>query len=81
MQGAVDMALMCAIDFTGSNGHPDDYQSLHYLKGGTPSQYQNAIRQIGNIVSVYDSDQKFPVWGLLIMYIYIICICMLYMIL
>lgn len=63
MQGAVDMSLMVAIDFTGSNGHPSDYQSLHHIYGGNPSQYQSAIRQIGNIVAVYDSDQKFPVWG------------------
>ena len=64
MQGNVDMALMCAIDFTGSNGHPSDYQSLHHIYGSQPSQYQHAIRQIGNIVAVYDSDQKFPVWGM-----------------
>ena len=63
MEGAVDMSLMVAIDFTGSNGHPSDYQSLHHVYGGTPSQYQSAIRQIGNIVAVYDSDQMFPVWG------------------
>eukprot|EP01083_Nonionella_stella_P291688 992340_1 len=63
MQGAVDMSLMVAIDFTGSNGHPADHQSLHHIYGNKPSQYQHAIRQIGNIVSVYDSDQKFPVWG------------------
>ncbi len=44
-------------------GHPSDYQSLHHIYGQKPSQYQHAIRQIGNIVSVYDSDQKFPVWG------------------
>merc|ERR1711971_1216087 len=63
MQGAVDMSLMVAIDFTGSNGHPQDHQSLHHIYGQQPSQYQHAIRQIGNIVSVYDSDQMFPVWG------------------
>merc|ERR1712228_478305 len=63
MQGNVDMSLMVAIDFTGSNGHPQDHQSLHHIYGKNPSQYQHAIRQIGNIVSVYDSDQMFPVWG------------------
>jgi len=63
MQGSVDMALMVAIDFTGSNGHPSDYQSLHHIYGQSPSRYQNAIRQIGQIVSAYDSDQLFPVWG------------------
>eukprot|EP01084_Bolivina_argentea_P026185 48638_1 len=63
MQGGAEISLMAAIDFTGSNGHPRDAQSLHHIYGGQPSKYQNAIRQIGNIVSVYDFDKKFPVWG------------------
>eukprot|EP01083_Nonionella_stella_P282510 961296_1 len=57
------MSLMVAIDFTGSNGDPRDYQSLHYINGDTPSKYQYAVRQIGNILSSYDTDQKYPVWG------------------
>eukprot|EP01083_Nonionella_stella_P029949 82269_1 len=63
MQGGAEISLCAAIDFTGSNGHPKDVQSLHNIYSGRPSQYQNAIRQIGNIVSVYDFDKKFPVWG------------------
>ena len=27
------------------------------------SAYQHAIRVIGNIVSSYDADQMYPVWG------------------
>eukprot|EP00485_Elphidium_margaritaceum_P002338 CAMPEP_0202687436 /NCGR_PEP_ID=MMETSP1385-20130828/3115_1 /ASSEMBLY_ACC=CAM_ASM_000861 /TAXON_ID=933848 /ORGANISM="Elphidium margaritaceum" /LENGTH=637 /DNA_ID=CAMNT_0049342223 /DNA_START=49 /DNA_END=1959 /DNA_ORIENTATION=- len=73
LQGGAEISLLCAIDFTGSNGDPRqapqniDGQiipaSLHYLTPQQPSQYQQAIRQIGNIVSVYDFDKKFPVWG------------------
>jgi len=63
LAGAVDISLMVAIDFTGSNGHPADHQSLHHIFGANPSRYQAAIRQIGNIVAAYDSDQLFPVWG------------------
>lgn len=63
LQGDVDMSLMTGIDFTGSNGHPSDLQSLHNLTAGKPSDYQLAIRQIGNILSVYDTDKKYPVWG------------------
>lgn len=38
-------------------------QSLHNIFSDKPSPYQHAIRTIGNIIKVYDSDQKFPVWG------------------
>eukprot|EP01083_Nonionella_stella_P054853 144768_1 len=63
IEGGAEISLCVAIDFTGSNGHAKDNQSLHYIYGGQPSQYQNAIRQIGNIISAYDFDKKFPVWG------------------
>merc|ERR1719242_1904102 len=63
MQGGAEVSLLVAVDFTGSNGHPKDAMSLHHIYGGKPSQYQQAIRQIGNIVSAYDFDKKFPVWG------------------
>jgi len=54
---------MVAIDFTGSNGHPDTPGSLHYRKGSTPNQYQQAIHAVGSILAPYDSDQKYPIWG------------------
>jgi len=63
MQGGAEISLLAAIDFTGSNGHPKDARSLHNIYSGRPSQYQMAIRQIGNVVSAYDFDKKFPVWG------------------
>eukprot|EP01083_Nonionella_stella_P083738 231606_1 len=63
LQGAVDMSLMIGIDFTASNGDPRDPASLHHFTSTEPSSYQKAIRQIGNILSVYDTDQRFPVWG------------------
>ena len=63
MQGTLDMSLMVAIDFTGSNGDPRDHQSLHHFTDRQPSDYQRSIRQIGGILSAYDSDQKYPVWG------------------
>jgi len=64
LQGGCELSLMVAIDFTGSNGHVSDPQSLHYIyKQFTPSPYQAALREICPIVATYDSDQKFPVWG------------------
>jgi len=56
--------LMVAIDYTGSNGHPYDPDSLHYRCGGDkPNQYQQAIMSIGQILTPYDSDNKYPVFG------------------
>eukprot|EP00484_Ammonia_sp_Unknown_P030953 CAMPEP_0197025690 /NCGR_PEP_ID=MMETSP1384-20130603/5939_1 /TAXON_ID=29189 /ORGANISM="Ammonia sp." /LENGTH=632 /DNA_ID=CAMNT_0042454251 /DNA_START=65 /DNA_END=1963 /DNA_ORIENTATION=+ len=73
LQGGSEISLMVAIDFTGSNGDPNQGPqnidghmipaSLHWITQTQPSEYQKAIRQIGNIVSVYDFDKKFPVWG------------------
>ena len=45
--GGMQIGLIVAVDFTGSNGHPDDPTSLHYRKGQTPNQYQQAIATIG----------------------------------
>eukprot|EP01083_Nonionella_stella_P198472 728659_1 len=68
LQGGVDMSLMVAIDFTASNNHPSNIDSLHCIQhpnSGQPiiSAYQHAIRVIGNIVSIYDNDQMYPVWA------------------
>jgi len=63
LEGTLDLSLMVAIDFTGSNGDPRDHQSLHHFTERQPSDYQRSIRQIGGILSAYDSDQKYPVWG------------------
>ena len=50
-----------AIDFTGSNGDPRQPGTLHHL--GTMNDYQKAISAIVDVLSKYDSDQKYPVWG------------------
>ena len=63
LKGGCEISLMVAIDFTGTNGMVTDPKSLHYLYGNKPSPYQKAIRSICSIVSPYDSDNLFPVWG------------------
>ena len=65
LQGGVELSLMVAIDFTGSNGAiHNDPQSLHNVSNpNVPSPYQAALNQICPIVAEYDSDKKFPVWG------------------
>eukprot|EP00002_Diphylleia_rotans_P021696 TRINITY_DN422_c0_g1_i5.p1 TRINITY_DN422_c0_g1~~TRINITY_DN422_c0_g1_i5.p1 ORF type:complete len:530 (-),score=103.06 TRINITY_DN422_c0_g1_i5:324-1913(-) len=61
--GGYNISQVFAIDFTGSNGEPNQTSSLHYLRPDTMNGYQVGIHSIGNIVSYYDSDKKFPVFG------------------
>lgn len=59
----LQISMLCAIDFTGSNREPHSPDSLHYLNASEPNQYQQALQASASIVSYYDSDKKFPVYG------------------
>ena len=65
INNGVRVALDIGIDFTGSNGHPDDRDTLHCrrpdMKGRNP--YERAILSCATIMANYDYDQKFPVYG------------------
>ncbi|KAL9655975.1 hypothetical protein ABK040_007596 [Willaertia magna] len=61
LSGGLDISLMVSVDFTGSNGNPNDVNSLHYL--GKFNEYQMAISSVGNVLSYYDSDGLFPAFG------------------
>ena len=73
LNSGVRLGLSIGIDFTGSNGHPYDYDSLHRTKDPTnpdnpnnskgPNDYERAIYSCGTIVAYYDYDQLFPVFG------------------
>lgn len=54
--GGCEIQLSVAIDFTLSNGHPSERDSLHYLDLNK-NEYLNAIRSVGNILQYYDSDK------------------------
>ncbi len=58
-----EINMMVAIDFTGSNGDPNDPSSLHYLNPRNLNDYELAIKNVGEILAKYDSDQLYPVWG------------------
>jgi hypothetical protein len=60
--GGCEISLIVAIDFTGSNGDPRVPGTLHYHAVGIKNDYEKAILAVGNILSKFDSDQKFPVW-------------------
>merc|ERR1712000_502065 len=43
LQSGYQLNLMCAIDFTASNGNPTTANSLHYINPYAPNDYQKAI--------------------------------------
>jgi len=64
VMGGMQIQMMVAIDFTGSNGDPRDAASLHYT--GPPkyeSPYMRAIRSVGRVVEAYDSDGQIAAYG------------------
>ncbi|KAK3236906.1 hypothetical protein CYMTET_52980, partial [Cymbomonas tetramitiformis] len=63
IQQGCELNFMVAIDFTASNGHPADPNSLHYMNPAVPSKYQQAIQAIGEVLEFYDSDMNFPAYG------------------
>jgi len=64
VSGGMELNVVVAIDFTGSNGDPRKPGTLHYVFGnGGRNDYEKAIAAIVSILSKYDSDQMFPVYG------------------
>ena len=63
ISAGVRIGLSIGIDFTGSNGHPLDDDTLHCIKTRKPNDYEKAIKACGDIVAQYDYDQLFPVYG------------------
>ncbi|XP_025417468.1 copine-5-like isoform X2 [Sipha flava] len=62
IMGGTQINCTFAIDFTASNGDPQDYNSLHYLSN-VPNQYEQALVAVGDIIQDYDSDKMFPALG------------------
>lgn len=55
--------LTIAIDYTSSNGLIVNNNSLHYLSSETKNEYEQALEKIGRILSEYDDDKKYSVFG------------------
>ena len=62
LKSGLQLNLVVAIDFTGSNGSPSSPSSLHYA-GPNPTQYQQVLRGIWDIIENYDSDKSIPAFG------------------
>jgi hypothetical protein len=64
ISGGCELNVCVAIDFTGSNGDPRQPGTLHHLnQDGSKNNYEKAVSAIVGILSKYDSDQMYPVWG------------------
>ena len=65
LKSGLQLNMITAIDFTGSNGPPKSSYSLHYItkEDGQLNQYQQSIFSVGTVLTKYDSDQKFAVYG------------------
>ena len=62
----IKIALDIGIDFTGSNGPPDEPDSLHFWdenEHNKKNPYEKAIISCGTIMANYDYDKLFPVYG------------------
>ena len=57
------ISLSVAIDYTYSNCPIDDTSSLHYLRPNYPTQYEQALKSVGEVLEPYDSDKNFDVYG------------------
>ena len=57
------LKLSIGIDFTGSNGHPLDQNTLHCIIDDKPNDYERVIKSIGNILSNYNNEKLYPVYG------------------
>jgi len=63
IQSGVQLHFTVAVDFTASNGDPNNPQSLHYRHPNMDNQYSLAIKAVGEIVQDYDTDKLFPALG------------------
>ena len=57
--GGCEVSAIVAVDYTGSNGDPQQASSLHHISS-QKNQYQQAIESIGEVIEPYDTDKMFP---------------------
>jgi Copine/C2 domain len=63
IKGGCQLRVMCAIDATADNGDPRQESSLHYFNDNGLNLYEESIKAIFSVFWLYDSDQKYPVYG------------------
>ena len=63
LHGGMQINLMLAVDFTGSNGVATQSNSLHYLSTSKQNDYQATLERVGSILAPFDSDGQIPAFG------------------
>ncbi|KAL7709252.1 copine i-like protein [Lotmaria passim] len=63
LQGGLQLNIAFSIDFTSSNGPPNDPRSLHFYDPQRPNNYIRAMLAVSDVVQEYDSDRMFPAYG------------------
>ncbi|CAM9203860.1 unnamed protein product [Lampetra fluviatilis] len=63
IMGGCQIQFAVAIDFTASNGDPQNSCSLHHIHPYQPNEYLKALVAVGEICQDYDSDKMFPAFG------------------
>lgn len=65
--GRCDFSLICAVDFTSSNGDPTMPGTCHYISPPgappAPNQYEAAMRTVGSILASYSSSPTISAFG------------------
>ena len=61
--GGCQIHLMVGVDFTASNGHPSNPNSLHFLNPRGYNQYEQALFSVGEILINYDSTKMIDMFG------------------
>ncbi|CAJ1410273.1 unnamed protein product [Effrenium voratum] len=64
LRGGLELQLMVAVDFTRSNLGQTNPQSMHsVVSREQETAYASAIRSLGEVMSVYDNDNCYPIYG------------------
>ncbi len=64
LQRGLNLHLSVAVDFTASNGHPNDPRSLHAMTNATtPNEYVRAIRGVASVLAPYHPREQFTAMG------------------
>jgi hypothetical protein len=63
LQNGLSLDLITGIDYTRSNGDIRNVSSLHHVVAGRANVYENCIQVLGSLIGMYDTDQRFPLFG------------------